>query len=64
MSNEYDLCCPKCGHDHKFSIVASHTITVNGDDIDHDDSLTWDDTDPITCSACNHEGTIIEFTGG
>lgn len=62
MNNEYNLRCPKCHQDKKFSIVASHTITVEGYQIDHNDSLSWDDDDPVTCGECKHEGTVEDFS--
>lgn len=61
MANDYGLKCPKCGQDTKFDISARHTITVDGEDIDHDDSLTWDSDDTIECGACGHEGTVESF---
>lgn len=64
MANEYELRCPKCGNDTKFSIVTLHTITIDGDDIDHDDSLAWENNDAITCQACAHDGTVKSFDAG
>ena len=64
MSNDYGLKCPTCGNDSKFGIVAHHTITIDSDDIDHDDSLTWENDDVITCGVCNHSGPVKFFDDG
>lgn len=61
MSNYYGFKCPKCGQDTEFAIVAHHTININGDDIDHDDSLTWENDDAISCQKCSHQGTVKSF---
>ena len=60
MKNDYELACV-CGNDQKFSIEARHIITINGSEIDHDDSLTWDNDDTITCGVCDHSGTVKSF---
>lgn len=62
MANDYGLKCPKCGQDSRFHIAALHTISINDEDIDHDDSLVWDDDDTITCRKCEHSGTVKSFS--
>lgn len=61
MDNDYNLKCPCCGQSHEFHITAHHTITIKGDDIDHDDSLTWNLDDVITCGKCGHSARVDEF---
>lgn len=61
MANDYGLICV-CGNDAKFAIVARHTITINGSEIDHDDSLTWENDDTATCGVCDHSGTVKAFS--
>ncbi|MEJ7805004.1 MAG: hypothetical protein WKG03_03660 [Telluria sp.] len=63
MANDYGLCCPECGQDDKFEIVAPHVIDLADGDLDHrpDDLLEWGDNDKITCGECGHVGTVADF---
>lgn len=61
MSYEHGLKCPKCGNERKFSVDAHHTITIDGNDVDHDDSLCYENDDTITCDTCNHSGQVKSF---
>lgn len=66
MANLLDLRCPSCGADHSIDILASVWVRVTERGTDPDGSS--DGTHEFTpasraeCIACNHGGTVADFT--
>ena len=65
LGNQFGLRCPECGMSDQLDIAASVWVRLcpDGTDVtaagngDHE----WEDTSPIKCCACGHDGTVAFF---
>lgn len=66
VSSEHGLCCPECGRDDEIDISAEIWVRLTPDGTDADESHCgdhyWDDDSAARCLACNHNGTVLEFS--
>ena len=64
MANENclrNIACPKCGHERKFSIVASAVFVVTDDGTDEFQNVEWNDDSEIQCGDCGLFGKVRDF---
>ena len=54
--------CPRCGSLEPFKIEVSCMATVYDDGTDDVDGCDWDEHSYCYCCACEHVGTVIDFT--
>ena len=54
--------CPECGHEDDFDIAATCIVTVHDDGTENERCIEWDSPSFCWCGACNHGGTVAEFT--
>lgn len=59
--------CPQCGDDSRIDVVASVNVRLTHDGTDADEaqgdcSHEWGDDSMATCNACDHVGTVKDFT--
>jgi len=65
----FHIACPQCGRDDDLSIamvVTVHLDPLRGGTVDMNPhggpDWTWDTDSAAHCYACEHEGTVAEFT--
>jgi hypothetical protein len=56
-----NVCCPKCGQEDRFKIVALITCDVTDDGSDPVGDHEWDDTSPTRCPECGFSGELKDF---
>lgn len=54
--------CPKCGDEDEFRIAASSIFEITDDGTGDHEDVEWGGESYIQCRACDHEGTVREFT--
>ena len=65
MPNAFDLRCPICQHDDEVEVRAECWRLLCEDGTDDGPSMegyNWGSTSAARCCACNHEGTVADFT--
>jgi hypothetical protein len=66
LGNQFGLRCPECGMSDQLDIAATVWVRLcpDGTDVtaagngDHE----WEDSSPIKCCACGHDGTVATFS--
>lgn len=56
------IACPVCHSKEPFLIEMTATIQIWDDGTEAHGDTTWEDTSPITCCECGHEGVVKDFT--
>ena len=63
--NQFGLRCPECGASDELDIAAKVWIRLCPDGTDvtaaEDGDHEWEDTSPIKCCSCGHDGTVAFF---
>jgi hypothetical protein len=66
MSNQFDMKCPRCGSDDEIDVQASVWVRLCHDGTDifnaHSGDHEWSDNSAAVCCACDHAGTVREFS--
>lgn len=53
--------CPACGSTQRFKIVGSVVATMVDNGSDETESIEWGPVSAITCTNCQHTGTVAQF---
>jgi hypothetical protein len=56
------IACPKCNCEARFGIGVSAFAYMQDDGCESTQDIEWDDQSSIVCGACDHSGTVKEFT--
>ena len=56
-----NICCPKCGQEDRFKIVALITCDVTDDGSEPVGDHEWDDHSATRCAECGFDGELKEF---
>jgi hypothetical protein len=56
------IACPKCNSENRFGIGVSAFAYLQDDGCESTQDIEWDDQSSIVCCACDHSGTVKEFT--
>src|SRR6516165_5319229 len=56
-----NVCCPKCGQEDRFKIVALITCDVTDDGSEPVGDHEWDDHSATRCSECGFDGELKDF---
>lgn len=57
------IACPECGNHKSFSILMSSWFDINDDGTGDNEDTEWGDDSAITCTECQHSGTVAAFKG-
>ncbi len=62
VRSTFGLCCPQCGGDQYLQIQVTTMADLSPDGSEPTGDQEWQEDSFIRCRACNHTGTVKNFT--